>query len=1158
MRKLKKYLMLGTFLLLLTPTSQAETDENGAEAVPLAAGSEARRLEIMFLGSRKTSHQPKVRFHTLRKAHGIKGINYTYYNDPSALTPEILSRFDGLLLYGNHDKINPGQEKALLDYSKNGGACVFLHSACGCFRNSEQFIKLLGAQFKSHGTGVFKVHKVNHEHQIMKGYPDVFETWDETYVHQKHNEDRVMLQKREEEPWTWVRTNGKGRVFYTASGHDHRCWDRDEYHDLVYRGVMWTVGKTKADLVEKLELPKLSYMKSPVNIIQGKNWPDDPTPRKNDGEPIPLTHFQKPLSPEDSMKLAQVPPGMRLELFAAEPMVTNPIAMAWDRRGRLWVTEAFDYPNSFVLNSPGQDKVVILEDTNGDGKADKRTEFATGLTIATSVLPLEDGCITTDGVDMVFLRDKDGDGKSDERTVLWSGIKLWDTHACVSNLKLGMDGWIYATVGYSGIDTTINGVQHKMGMGVLRFTRDGSAFEALQSTTNNTWGLGFTEEGRIMGSTANRNPSFYVGVTIPVAKHAGYKTGKTPRADRETIIYPITFDHLQVDHKDNFTAAAGHSIYTAGLLGESYRNKRALICAPTGKLVSAMTLHRKGASFETTNSEDNIYASADAWSAPVAAEVGPEGAVYIADWYNPVIQHNVYGPDTKKGKGNAYESPVRDRKHGRIYRISPVDSKFAKQPCLDTLDSQLAALDHDNMGWRQHAQERIVAAADPKAIPALQKLAQGSSLSRVHAIHALGRLGEDTTPYLSETTVVPGANAAALQYAKKSAQTATRLLGQIGKVSGADQFAILEYVALSPSSPEIKTALGQIFGSINKTADEDPLLREGLNLARAAHGLSSVITSRLPRIPLGESAKRGQALYKHCIECHQPDGLGTPQVFPPLDGSDWQMRNPDHAIMATLKGLMGEVTVNGQKFNGAMPAQIDFLGKDLQKLTDVINYTRMGFEHQLGEITLEDVKRINEKYKDRGFFTEADILKEVPEPIAQFNTDLTGNKGNSKQAAKEQFVDLPNGIIHQAHSSGIKGYFSIQTTFKPSSLDQWAQVWAFGATKEGEGKSGTGTDYIALIPKANSGNLRLTAKHKGKEVWIDWKPLQRNKEYQVTARYTPVGFKLFVNGELIDQKELPNKMDLGTFRNDNNWIGRSLFADPLYNGKVTELKLLPF
>ena len=137
-----------------------------------------------------------------------------------------------------------------------------------------------------------------------------------------------MLQKREEEPWTWVRTNGKGRIFYTASGHDHRCWDKDEYHDLVYRGVMWTMGDAKADLVEKLDLPKLSYMESPVNIIQGKNWPDDPTPRKNDGEPIPLTHFQKPLSPEDSMKLAQVPPGMRLELFAAEPMVANPIDLA--------------------------------------------------------------------------------------------------------------------------------------------------------------------------------------------------------------------------------------------------------------------------------------------------------------------------------------------------------------------------------------------------------------------------------------------------------------------------------------------------------------------------------------------------------------------------------------------------------------------------------------------------------------------------------------------------------------------------------------------------------------------------------------------------------------------------------------------------------------
>ena len=104
---------------------------------------------------------------------------------------------------------------------------------------------------------------------------------------------------------------------------------------------------------------------------------------------------------------------MELQLFASEPMVANPIAMSWDNKGRMWVVEAYDYPNRFVMNSPGLDRIKILEDTNGDGMADKDSIFAEGLTIATSVLPFEGGCLTTDGENMVYLEDTNGDGKSD-------------------------------------------------------------------------------------------------------------------------------------------------------------------------------------------------------------------------------------------------------------------------------------------------------------------------------------------------------------------------------------------------------------------------------------------------------------------------------------------------------------------------------------------------------------------------------------------------------------------------------------------------------------------------------------------------------------------------------------------------------------------------
>ena len=933
-----------------------------------ASGNEARRLEVLFLGSPNGSHRPLDRFRTIRLVHGIKGINYTYANQPTALTKENLVKYDALLVYGNHDKISDDQEAALLEYSQNGGACVFLHSACGCFRNSEKYIALLGAQFKSHGKGVFRTKIVNPDHPVMKGFPG-FECWDESYVHQKHNQDRIVLQKREEEPWTWVRTNGEGRIFYTASGHDDRCWSLAEYQDLIYRGIIWTVGDEKAQLIQNLKLPKLEYTEPKVSIIQGKNWPDEP---QNRG--IPATHLQKPLGEEDSMKLVQVPVEMEIQVFASEPMIVNPIAINWDNKGRLWAVEAYDYPNSHVTNSPGEDRIKILTDTDGDGKADTVSIFAQGLTIATSVLPIDKGCITTDGEEMVYLEDSDNDGKSDKRHVIFKGIKLYDTHACVSNLRLGMDGWIYATVGYSGVKTTIAEKNHRLHKGVFRFKRDGSEFEVIQSTSNNTWGLGFTEQGRIIGSTANMNPSFYVGIPHRYYTGSNLKPKKTPRADSKDRIFPITIDFLQVDWKDHFTAAAGHSIYTARLFDESWWNRRAFICAPTGKLVSAPIVQTVGSGFKTTNTEQNIYASADAWSAPVAAEVGPDGALYIADWYNVIVQHNVYGANQKKGKGNAYISPFRDKKHGRIYRISPKGAKVPVNPELATLEQQLEALKNDNMFWRLQAQEALRKSGE-KAIPTLRDLAKGESPATLHAIHLLGQFGVDLAEIEKIESNPAGAQAVLLTYLSRESNTGIELLRKLPS-RPEDTLATLLYISELEKSATVAKALVALKNENVKLFENDDLLNRALDLALSHHGnLAVIAATNVPRTPLSASANRGEAIYKtSCIACHQPDGAGSEGVFPPLKGSDWLARNPKHAIMVVIKGLSGEITVSGKKFNGAMPGHPQLSD---QEVADVLNYSRNNFSPQLGDISKDLVKEVREKYKDRPtFFTEPEILKE--------------------------------------------------------------------------------------------------------------------------------------------------------------------------------------
>ena len=189
-------------------------------ACPLLARSAEptadKPLSVLFLGD-KGHHDPAARAEQLIPVLEIRGINVTYSEAMSDLNPTTLAKYDALLIYANTEKIEPEQEKALLDYVENGGGFAPIHCASFCFLNSPKYIALVGAQFKSHGTGEFEVKNVAPEDPILKGLKP-FRTWDETYTHHKFNEtNRKLLQVRDEkgndEPWTWTRSQGKGRVF---------------------------------------------------------------------------------------------------------------------------------------------------------------------------------------------------------------------------------------------------------------------------------------------------------------------------------------------------------------------------------------------------------------------------------------------------------------------------------------------------------------------------------------------------------------------------------------------------------------------------------------------------------------------------------------------------------------------------------------------------------------------------------------------------------------------------------------------------------------------------------------------------------------------------------------------------------------------------------
>ncbi len=703
-------------------------------------------IRVLFLGHESEKHPSDIYYPMLAEALGRDAIYFDYVTTPAVAfaDADYLDLFDVVLLYANHEEIKPAHWENLKAFIENGGGFVPIHCASWCFQNIPEFDQVVGGRFANHRTGIFRAKTMAPNHRAIQNVTE-FKAWDETYVHMNHNaEGRTVLQVREvaendnitePEPWTWVRDQGQGRVFYTASGHDERVWGLPEFHELLKRGILWSTGDDRLASYEQFIASR-----TPLSYHETDNIPN------YEKRPNPLPK-QYPLSAEDSMKYTQVRADFDLKLFASEPDIVNPIFMAWDERGRLWVAETVDYPNE-VKDGNGDDTIKILEDTDGDGKADKVTVFADGLNIPTSLTFWNGGIIVAQAPDFLFLKDEDGDDKADINRVLFSGWGVKDTHAGPSNLRYGIDNWIYGTVGYSSFKGEVGGEAHRFGSGVFRFKPDGSKIEFLHQFNNNTWGLGLNSAGDVFGSTANRNPAFFGG--FPQTGHPQGKKAMSAKmiADRADF-YPITPNIRQVDAFGLYTAGAGYALATSDNFPPHFQNKMAFIGGPTGNLLGMFENTRSGAGYQATN-RYNLIASADEWFSPVAAEVGPDGNLWVADWYNFIIQHNPTptaergGYDAVTGLGNAHENPNRDKQHGRIYRAIWNQSQPSSITSLEgASDAELlAALAHPNQFWRLTAQRLIVASQKKSVVPKLKSLVATGGVTGAHALWTLDGLGE--------------------------------------------------------------------------------------------------------------------------------------------------------------------------------------------------------------------------------------------------------------------------------------------------------------------------------------------------------------------------------------------------------------------------------
>ncbi|CCH52231.1 membrane-bound dehydrogenase domain protein [Fibrisoma limi BUZ 3] len=838
-----------------------------------AADDRPRRTEILFLGD-NGHHKPIERVPQLMAALGSKGINITYTDRLEDLNPENLNKYDGLLIFANWDSIPKPQEKALLDYVSAGHGLIPVHCASFCFRNSAEYVdKVVGGQFWRHRMDTIQTRFTQPEHPAVMGLQS-FKAYDETYLHSHLQADNNVLAVREikadqakdkpnvkEEPYTWTRTYGKGRVFYTAYGHDERTWSQPGFQQLLEKGILWAVGDKVKKLHDDLKPQPFAYHEAQL-----------PNYEKRPGAQLQ----QKPLSPEESMKHIQVPVDFTLDLFAQEPNVMHPIAMAWDERGRLFVLITKDYPNERKPGG-GSDYIVICEDTDKDGKADKFTNFAEGLSIPTGMVFANGGLIVSQAPHMLFLKDTNGDDKADEKKILFTGFGTFDTHAGPSNLHYGFDNWIWGSVGYSGFNGKVGDADSlRFGQGFFRFKPDGSKLEYVTNTSNNTWGLAFNETGDVFGSTANNSHGWYMA--IPNRYFKGAPNGSRG-TDTHKDMKPITEKVRQVDVFGGFTAAAGHNFYTARSFPKKYWNKIAFVSEPTGHIVHQNIMEKHGTDFEDIDGF-NLMAGADEWFAPVFAEVGPDGAVWVVDWYSFIIQHNPTPKGFQNGSGNAYETNLRDFTHGRIYRVGYKNAPAYTPMTLsnDRPQELVAALKNKNMFWRMHAQRMLVERGQKDVVPQLIELVKDQSVDEIGinpaAIHALWTLkGLDADMTALDANLVasalkhpcPGVRKTMVQVIPRTEAGATMLL-QANALNDKEPLVVLNTLLAMSEMPLSANAETAILARLNQaTENDDRWLPDAFACVMTSHG-GRLMQAYMKQVSTGAVTK--PAMHDHSSMSH--------------------------------------------------------------------------------------------------------------------------------------------------------------------------------------------------------------------------------------------------------------------------------------------------
>lgn len=702
-----------------------------------------------------------------------------------------------------------------------------------------------------------------------------------------------------------------------------------------------------------------------------------------------------PLSPEESIKKIQLPPGFHIELVASEPMVQEPVALCWDGNGRMYVAEMNTYMKD--ANATGEleptSRIKLLEDTNGDGKMDKSTIFIDKLLLPRTVLSVGNQLIVTvtNDQNIYSYEDTNNDGKADKMEIIYKNeaVDVRNLEHQNGGFYWNLDNWIYPSR---------DNLRYKLKKGKL-------ISETMVDNMIGQWGMTADNYGRLFYSEAGPG---LPAVQIQQMPAYGSLNFRDQYSADFTKPWPI-IGNLDAQggpevlrKEDNtlkeFTSGCGQSIFRGDRLPKDMQGDY-FIAEPVGRVIKrGKVLNKNGKIFiEDAYKQKDWLASADMNFRPINTYTGPDGCFYIVDMYHGIIQESEWTkPDSYVGKIIVKKGLDKNIGRGRIYRVVHDEFKpnHTKPNMLNEPTVKLATyLNHPNGWWRDMAQQTIIARNDISIVPILQEIALGekgnlkvnpTELAQIHALWTLEGLESIDINILQKAL-----NAKSAQIRKTAIWIAELYL----KNNNTDILTHLEKLKNDPS-PDVKIQLSLSLRSY-KSAHSNRILQEliGKNKnnemmqfsyatfleAQKTREIEEKHTKNLSPAHR-ELVENGAKIYKQlCINCHGEAGKGIKTnskelPAPILAGSPRVKGDKTLAIELVMLGLKGPV--DGKNYPNTMPALYD---NDDKYIASVLSYIRNSAEigNNASIITEKEVKEVRANWPKKLDFVPDMVMYEI-------------------------------------------------------------------------------------------------------------------------------------------------------------------------------------